>query len=43
MAGQLVVVPEPSAVVIAGIGVLLAGYRHWSQRRATRNGEKTPA
>jgi autotransporter-associated beta strand protein len=32
-AGQLVVVPEPSAVMIAGIGVVLAGYRGWRRRR----------
>jgi hypothetical protein len=33
-AGQLVLVPEPSTVVIAGIGVLIAGLQAWKKRRA---------
>ncbi len=35
-AGQLVLVPEPSTIVIAGVGVLLAGWRTFSQRRSVR-------
>ncbi|MFM8803448.1 MAG: PEP-CTERM sorting domain-containing protein [Planctomycetia bacterium] len=35
-AGQLVVVPEPSAIVIASIGLGLAGYRQWRRRRVNR-------
>jgi fibronectin-binding autotransporter adhesin len=42
-AGQLVVVPEPSAFVIAGIGVALAGYRRWNQRRTNRTGDQPRA
>jgi autotransporter-associated beta strand protein len=33
MAGQLVVVPEPSTLVIAGIGVCLAGWQAMKRRR----------
>ena len=33
-AGQLVLVPEPSTVVFAGIGMFVAGWRSWSRRRA---------
>jgi fibronectin-binding autotransporter adhesin len=33
-AGQLVLVPEPSTVVFAGIGLFFAGWRSWSRRRA---------
>jgi autotransporter-associated beta strand protein len=43
-AGQLVLVPEPSTVVFAGIGLFVAGWRAWSQRRAgrrSRNGMAT--
>jgi hypothetical protein len=43
-AGQLVLVPEPSTVVFAGIGLVVAGWRAWSQRRAgrrSRNGMAT--
>jgi len=32
-AGQLVLVPEPSAFAIAGVGVFLAGCRFWKRRR----------
>jgi hypothetical protein len=35
-AGQLVLVPEPSTIVFAGIGLLVVGWRRWSQRRAYR-------
>ncbi len=35
-AGQLVLVPEPSTVVFAGIGLFVAGWRAWAQRRASR-------
>ncbi|MFM8708415.1 MAG: beta strand repeat-containing protein, partial [Planctomycetia bacterium] len=35
-AGQLVVVPEPSAIVIASIGLGRAGYRQWRRRRVNR-------
>jgi hypothetical protein len=35
-AGQLVLVPEPSTIVIAGVGVLLAGWRAFSRRRSVR-------
>jgi len=35
-AGQLVLVPEPSAIVFAGIGLFAAGWRSWAQRRAKR-------
>ena len=42
-AGQLVVVPEPSAVVLAGLGLFIAGFRHWSRRRAARSGDATAA
>jgi autotransporter-associated beta strand protein len=31
---QLVVVPEPSAIALAGLGVALAGYAAWKRRRA---------
>jgi autotransporter-associated beta strand protein len=33
-AGQLVLVPEPSTIVFAGIGLFVAGWRSWSRRRA---------
>lgn len=33
-AGQLVLVPEPSTVVFAGIGLFVAGWQSWSRRRA---------
>jgi len=33
-AGQLVLVPEPSTLAIAGIGMILVGWRGWSRRRA---------
>jgi fibronectin-binding autotransporter adhesin len=35
-AGQLVLVPEPSTVVFAGIGLFVAGCRTWAHRRAKR-------
>ena len=35
-AGQLVLVPEPSTIVCAGIGLLVAGWRSWAQRRGRR-------
>jgi len=35
-AGQLVLVPEPSTIVCAGIGLLVVGWRRWSQRRTIR-------
>ncbi|NCY02247.1 MAG: PEP-CTERM sorting domain-containing protein, partial [Planctomycetia bacterium] len=35
-AGQLVLVPEPSTLVIAGIGLAVIGWRRCSQRRRTR-------
>jgi autotransporter-associated beta strand protein len=33
-AGQLVLVPEPSTIVFAGIGLLVVGWRRWSRRRS---------
>jgi fibronectin-binding autotransporter adhesin len=33
-AGQLVLVPEPSTIVFAGIGLIIAGWRGWAHRRA---------
>jgi autotransporter-associated beta strand protein len=35
-AGQLVLVPEPSTFVIAGIGLVVMGWRGWSRRRSQR-------
>ena len=35
-AGQLVLVPEPSTIALAGVGLLIAGWRNWRQRRAAR-------
>jgi autotransporter-associated beta strand protein len=35
-AGQLVLVPEPSTIVFAGIGLFVAGWRTWAHRRAKR-------
>ena len=35
-AGQLVVVPEPSTLMIAGIGVFIAGWQHCKRRRQAR-------
>jgi autotransporter-associated beta strand protein len=34
LAGQLVLVPEPSTIVFAGIGLLVMGWRRWSRRRS---------
>ena len=36
LAGQLILVPEPSAIVGAGIGLLVVGWRRWSKRRGGR-------
>jgi hypothetical protein len=36
LAGQLVVVPEPSALILAGVGVFLAGYRSLKRRRVVQ-------
>jgi autotransporter-associated beta strand protein len=33
-AGQLVLVPEPSTIVFAGIGLAVMGWRRWSKRRS---------
>lgn len=33
-AGQLVLVPEPSTIVFAGIGLAVIGWRRWSKRRS---------
>jgi fibronectin-binding autotransporter adhesin len=38
-AGQLVVVPEPSAFVIAGAGLFIAGCYHLKRRRRARNSD----
>ena len=35
-AGQLVLVPEPSTIIIAGIGLAVMGWRGWSRRRSLR-------
>ncbi len=36
VAGQLIVVPEPSTMAAAGIGLALVGLRRWLRRRAER-------
>jgi autotransporter-associated beta strand protein len=36
VAGQLIVVPEPSTIAAAGIGLALVGLRRWLRRRAER-------
>lgn len=33
LAGQLVLVPEPSTLIIAGIGIVVAGWQSLSRRR----------
>jgi hypothetical protein len=35
-AGQLVIVPEPSAIFLAGIGVCYIGWRNWKRVRTAR-------
>jgi fibronectin-binding autotransporter adhesin len=34
--GQLVIVPEPGAIALTGIGVAMAGWTFWKRRRAAR-------
>jgi len=36
VAGQLVLVPEPSSIIIAGIGVFIAGWHSYKRRRLAR-------
>ena len=42
-AGQLVLVPEPSTIVFAGIGLFMVGWRTWSQRRSRRSSDQFAA
>lgn len=42
-AGQLVLVPEPSTIMFAGIGLFVAGWRSWAQRRASRRSRNAMA
>ena len=42
-AGQLVLVPEPSTIVFAGIGLFMAGWRGWTHRSATRRARNAMA
>jgi autotransporter-associated beta strand protein len=42
-AGQLVIVPEPSAIVAAGIGLGLLGWRQLRRRRSRASGAPTAA
>jgi uncharacterized iron-regulated membrane protein len=39
-AGQMVVVPEPSTVVFAGIGAAMAGWHMLKERRRRRLGQR---
>jgi len=34
--GELVVVPEPSTLVFAGVGVAMAGWSAWKKRRLAK-------
>jgi hypothetical protein len=42
-AGQLVVVPEPSSLAIAAVGLFIAGWRGWTQRKASRRSQNAMA